>query len=274
MIVAFYVGFFITFSSLCHFVALLAFFFTSNKATKFRENAKKKFEADFKEGGQRDAAQVLSNGFFATFFSILYLIDCGYGERPIDFVYDYKATQYSLAVLGSLCAACGDTFSSELGVVLAGNSSNTVFHIIKWKRVPKGANGGVSFLGTCASALGGFLVGLAYYVSLKICLFYQNGSDDSHSIVEQWPILLIGTLCGLFGSLLDSVLGGYFQYSGINKKTRMISNTPSDENEHISGRDWLSNNQVNLLACFLTSILTPYISFKLYRHFDIHTLNR
>jgi uncharacterized membrane protein len=54
----------------------------------------------FKQDGQRDAAQVLSNGFMATFFSVLYLLDCGFGEKPIDFIYDYKATRYSLAVLG------------------------------------------------------------------------------------------------------------------------------------------------------------------------------
>jgi uncharacterized membrane protein len=123
-----FVGFFVTYSNLCHFASLLTFFYVSNRATKYKQFEKKKFEAEFKESqfnmkillvfnlvihliflfiiidskkdGQRDAAQVLSNGFFATFFSVLYLLDCGYGETPIDFLHDYKASRYSLAVLG------------------------------------------------------------------------------------------------------------------------------------------------------------------------------
>lgn len=151
------------------------------------------------KGGQRNVYQVLSNGFLAVFFSFLYIIDCGYGERPIDFVNDYRATRYTLAVLSnmanflfvwrkfvalnnvvfvvvvcfiaSLCCSCGDTLSSELGPVLGNTSNNNVFHVIKLKMVPKGTNGGISFWGTLASFLGGFLVGLAYYLTLKICLF-------------------------------------------------------------------------------------------------------
>ena len=110
-------------------------------------------------------------------------MDCGCGEKPIDFVYDYKATRYSLAILGSLCCSCGDTLASEIGVAL-NKSSNTVFHIVKWKRVPKGANGGISFVGTVASALGGFLVGLAYYITLKVCLFYQQFSSSSKQFLQ------------------------------------------------------------------------------------------
>jgi uncharacterized membrane protein len=45
--------------------------------------------------------------------------------------------------------------------------------------VPKGANGGVTLIGCLASALGGFLVGLAYYATLKFCLFYQEFGSSS-----------------------------------------------------------------------------------------------
>jgi uncharacterized membrane protein len=45
------VGFFLTLSSYCFMISLLAFFLSSSKATKFRQNQKKKFEEDFKEGG-------------------------------------------------------------------------------------------------------------------------------------------------------------------------------------------------------------------------------
>jgi uncharacterized membrane protein len=40
--------------------------------------------------------------------------------------------------------------------------------------VPKGTNGGVTLVGLLASFLGGLAVGLAYYISLKLILFYHN----------------------------------------------------------------------------------------------------
>jgi uncharacterized membrane protein len=105
-------------------VCLLTFFNVCNKATKFRNELKRKYDPDFKEGifllllhfspcmfvlklkskkkkgGQRDATQVLSNGFFPALFATMYLVECGYGERPIDFLNDYKCTWYTMAILG------------------------------------------------------------------------------------------------------------------------------------------------------------------------------
>lgn len=49
-LIAVLVGLFLTLSSYCFVLSLLVFFFTSSKATKFRQNLKKKFEEDFKEG--------------------------------------------------------------------------------------------------------------------------------------------------------------------------------------------------------------------------------
>lgn len=97
---AFFVGIIVSYSNFCHLCSLLAFFYASNKATKFRQEEKKKFDSEYKQGGQRDWLQVISNGFFATFYSIFYIIECGHGERPIDFEHDYKSSWYSVAVLG------------------------------------------------------------------------------------------------------------------------------------------------------------------------------
>jgi uncharacterized membrane protein len=41
-------------ASFSYLIALAAFFFSSSRATKFRENEKKKIEKDFKSGGQRN----------------------------------------------------------------------------------------------------------------------------------------------------------------------------------------------------------------------------
>ncbi|CAF0823892.1 unnamed protein product [Brachionus calyciflorus] len=265
---AFIVGLIVSYSNFCHLVALMTFFYASNKATKYKQDFKRKFDSEFKENGQRDWIQVFSNGFFATFFSAFYISECGHGERPIDFEYDYKPSWYSIAVLASLSCSCGDTLASELGTAFD-QSKNNVYHILKWKKVPKGLNGGVSFIGTLSSALGGFLIGLSYYICLKVSLsikeFFDFGRYDL--IQPQWPLVLIGLFCGLLGSLIDSLLGAYFQYSGYNIRTMKIENRPGKNVKHLSGYDLLSNNQVNFLSCLIMALAGPFLSLKLYKFF-------
>ena len=63
-------------------------------------NKKKKIECEFKEGGQRNWIQVLCNGGMASQLALLYLLDVGCGERPIDFVKDYRSSWLSMGILG------------------------------------------------------------------------------------------------------------------------------------------------------------------------------
>ncbi|KAF4532227.1 hypothetical protein B566_EDAN004313 [Ephemera danica] len=126
------VGFVLTLSSYCFLACLLTFFVTSSKATKFRADKKKKMEKQFKEGGQRNWLQVLCNGGLATELALLYIIDSGCGERPVDFASDYRASWLGLGILGT--------------------------------------NGGVTVGGLIVSLLGGLAVGGAYYVAVSQCV--------------------------------------------------------------------------------------------------------
>lgn len=92
-------GFILTLTSLSHLACLMAFFFTSSKATKFRMERKKTIE-ELKDGGQRNWIQVLCNGGMAAQLAILYLLDVGCGERPIDFDKDYRSSWLSMGILG------------------------------------------------------------------------------------------------------------------------------------------------------------------------------
>ena len=88
--------------------SLIVFFTSSSKATKYKQEVKKTFESDFKEGGQRnwlqasylasqfcfyydwkltfyDMVQVLCNGAMATELALLYLLDVGSADLPVDF---------------------------------------------------------------------------------------------------------------------------------------------------------------------------------------------
>ena len=54
-------------------------------------------------GGQRNWVQVLCNGGMAAQLAFLYILDLGCGERPIDFINDYRGSWLSLGVLGKKC---------------------------------------------------------------------------------------------------------------------------------------------------------------------------
>lgn len=82
----------LTIASPVYLVVLAAFFFSSSKATKYRQDVKKKIEKDFKEGGQRNWVQVLCNGGVGGFLALCHLVECGVGERPIDFNYHFTAS--------------------------------------------------------------------------------------------------------------------------------------------------------------------------------------
>lgn len=72
-----------------YLVTLAAFFFSSSKATKYRQDVKKKLEKDFKVGGQRNWVQVLCNGGVGAFLALCHLVECGVGERAINFEKNY-----------------------------------------------------------------------------------------------------------------------------------------------------------------------------------------
>ncbi|XP_033731677.1 transmembrane protein 19-like, partial [Pecten maximus] len=253
------VGFVLTISSLCFFSSLLTFFVLASKATKYKSSTKKKFEEDFKEGGQRNWIQVLCNGGIAAQFAVLYMLDSGCTERIVDFKAWYNSSLFSMAVLGALACSCGDTFASEIGTVFSINTAPRL--ITSLRIVPKGTNGGITFIGTLSSGIGGTFVGVAYYLTLLMC----TSDFQLQKSPAQWLIIPTATLAGLLGSTIDSYLGALFQYSGFDREKNCIVEHPGPNIEFISGSEVLDNHSVNLLSALLTGLLTPKIAFHLWQ---------
>lgn len=245
-------GFILTLTSFAHLATLLAFFVTSSKATKFRAYRKRKLEAEYKEGGQRNWIQALCNGGMATQLALLYWLDVGCGERPIDFYNHYRSSWLSIGILGAFACSNGDTWASEIGTVI-GNSDP--FLITSRKRVPRGTNGGVSWVGLLVSALGGLTVGLFHYVAV----LYTVDTAVLQLAAPQWPIIIAGGLGGFFGSVLDSVLGATLQYSGVDENG-VIAEHPGKGIKHICGRQVLDNHSVNLLSTVIVALTLPSVA--------------
>lgn len=252
-ILGYLIGFLLTLTNYAFMACLVVFFVSSSWATKYKSQLKKNLEEDFKEGGQRNWVQVLCNGGIAAYLTIFVLVDIGCGEHVIDLDYRYRSSWLSLAVLSAIASSNGDTWASEFGTVLTGAQPRL---IISGEKVPRGTNGGVTVMGIACSAVGGLVIGFAFYVVILLSV----DTELLRSSPNQWPLLLIGLFGGFFGSLFDSFLGAIFQYSGIDIKTGTIVEFPRPGVKYISGSPWLDNHSVNLIGCFLTALFIPSLA--------------
>lgn len=224
-VAAFLVGTITFWSSVRCGVLLITFFITSSLATRVGKKTKLKIEGEnFTLGGGRTWVQVISNAP-ATILCGLMLLR---GHEDEAFV---------LAYFFQLSAMQGDTWSSELGVL----SSGRPFSIATFDRVPAGTNGAISFLGMIGCVTGGVVISLSFWCA-------------SVSGTSIWKTLAMGVSAALVGSLLDSLLGGYVQYSGWHKKKKIVVEIPGPDVEYISGRAWLDNHQVNLVTSIIMMV--------------------
>ena len=122
--------------------------------------------------------------------------------------------------------------------------------------MPIGTNGGISLSGCLFSLFGGLIIGISYVIGNMIFCRSDQLINTSTITIQ---LLLYCTLFGLVGSLIDSLLGAILQFSGYDRERNVTVQKPGPSVERISGRNILSNNQVNLFSSFLTSILAIWI---------------
>jgi len=129
--------------------------------------------------------------------------------------------------------------------------------ITTWRKVPRGTNGGVTLGGLLFSLFGGLFIGLTYYLTL---IFLMDSAILARS-VPQWPIIILGGVGGLLGSIIDSILGATLQYSGLDSDGK-VREIPGPKTKHISGFCLFDNHSINLLSTILTGLLLPEIAAR------------
>ncbi|NWR26817.1 TMM19 protein, partial [Tachuris rubrigastra] len=242
------VGFILTVANYSFFSSLFVFFVTSSKLTKWKKDIKKQIDSEYKEGGQRNWVQVFCNGGVPTELALLYMIENGPGEIPIDFSKEYTASWMCLSLLGALACSAGDTWASEIGSVMSKSKPRL---ITTWEQVPVGTNGAITLVGLLSSLLGGMSVGLAYFITQLLFV------TDLEISAPQWPIIVFGAAAGLLGSIVDSYLGATMQYSGFDQNIGMVVNHQTKHSKHISGKPILDNNAVNLFSSVIIALVLP-----------------
>ena len=136
--------------------------------------------------------------------------------------------------VSNYAAVAADTFSSELGIL----SKSQPRLLTSWnlRKVPPGTNGGVTLLGTMAGFLGAFTIAFTSAILLPFCApesvsraaktfgkpitGLEGGSGWTWREKALWMLFI--TAWGSLGSLLDSALGGWFQASVVDARTRKV----------------------------------------------------
>lgn len=243
------------------FVLLAGFYIPSSKFTKLKADIKAKLtvkaatatgsakattQHDEKDGGEgpRTHIQVFANSIVATALIFLHLLknhdECWNGDDIV-----------IVGIISQYAAVTADTWSSELGIL----SQRDPILITTLKPCPRGTNGGVSPLGLGVAIAAGAYIGALSMVFTPLCLNWTP--------LGRVAFVGFTSGLGLFGSLLDSLLGALFQKSVVNDKGLIIEaegggslgTSVGTTNKVISGGlNLLTNNQVNLLMALITSL--------------------
>ncbi|RLE77844.1 MAG: DUF92 domain-containing protein [Thermoprotei archaeon] len=225
-------------------VAMVAFFVSSSILTRLRYEAKAAAGVAEKPSG-RSYRQVLGAGGVAAAISALIAL-----RRANLLAHNSACGVLAVAFLGALSTSTADTWAVEVGVL---SESQPRLIVAPWRRVPRGASGGITLLGEAASALGASFMGLIAY------LLATSGGLG----VEPLKCLVAVTVAGFVGEKVDSVLGATLQARYYCPRCRVIT----DARVHKCGRatvlkgglPWFTNEAVNVVSTAVGALLAALL---------------
>ncbi len=223
---------------------LLVFFFASSSLLSFfKHDDSHKVEAarTFEKGGRRDAAQVIANGGVAALLALL--------SR---FVPATMSVALLYAFTASLAAATADTWATELGTL----SKTAPRLITTGRRVAAGTSGGVTWLGSAATALGALALGT---VAAALWWTEQSAPQNTLNTGDPLALLMAGLIGGIIGSAADSILGATVQASYFcdvcRKPTESRTHHCGTATTLVRGHAWVTNDLVNGAATLIGALV-------------------
>ena len=214
------------------FGLLLAFFVGGIATDKIKKKSKKTGQKVKKKSECRNSIQVLANSLAAVICSVLYFIT---GNKA-----------FLIAFVASFAEALADTSASGVGAL-----SRKAFDPFRMKSCPVGISGGMSVIGTCASAIGAILIALIAFAS---------------GVVSIWEASLVA-LGGFLGGVFDSLLGSLLQV----KYKCTVCGTIVEKKQHCgkstekhSGLAFVNNDMVNLLGTIFAAVISYIIYIKFF----------
>lgn len=213
-------------------LSLIFFFVSSSLFSHFRAHDKAQAATDkFSKGSQRDIFQVLANGGLAALLAISYGLVRTRWIRQL----------FHAGFTGVIATATADTWATELGVL----STQAPRLITTGQTVAPGTSGGITLLGTGASALGALASGLVFWL-LQRC----------QKTLALLPFMAL--VSGLAGSIADSVLGATIQAMyycpTCHKETERHIHSCGTTTTALRGIAWFNNDVVNFLATLIGSL--------------------
>jgi len=220
-------------------VLLIVFFVTSTLLSILFKKHKAKLVVKYSKGSERDLGQVTANGLFAGIFTILHLF------FP-DAIWPW------LGFAGSLAAVNSDTWATELGVL----SPVLPRMVTTGETVEYGTSGGITPVGMFAAISG------AFAIAFSALLVWPESMTRPTGVWGLLVILLI-TLAGVLGGLMDSFLGAtvqamYFCPSCEKETEKHPLHSCGTQTRLTRGQSWFGNDLVNG-ACSLTGALMGVI---------------
>jgi uncharacterized protein (TIGR00297 family) len=222
---------------------LIAFFFSSSLLSRYHELEKSVLAEKFAKGHRRDLGQTLANGGWGAALAVAYAL------TPGGLIW--------AAFVGAMAAVTADTWATELGILSRGQP-----RLITTRRpVPVGTSGGVSVLGTAATAAGGLFIGL---VTLLLHGLASMVAGDPLGWLDLW-IIVVALAGGLVGSFVDSFLGatvqGIYYCDRCVKETEKTLHGCGHQTRLVRGYRWLNNDLVNLLSSVVGSVAAALVAW-------------
>ena len=209
-------------------IPVIVFFLFSTLLTKLGKKHKKKLETIFEKTGKRDIFQVFANGGVAMIATMCW--------HFLSSTWPNLEILWYLIFLGAIAAATADTWGTEIGAF----SKHQPVSILTWKHVPQGTSGGLTIIGTSGALVGAFLIALTG----KLSLYYFA---DIHM---SWKAVLLISVIGLIGALVDSFLGAtvqaQYQCPSCKKITEKQHHCDNENIPLVKGHRVITNDIVNL----------------------------